>query len=86
METSSEGTQSVVINVESLKRPKGTLKEKDYDAVLKNILKEIGHEEQRIVAHNKEQRKLVPLPHPFFDGMHQAYADHRPFVLSPDAV
>ncbi|MBO4752087.1 MAG: DUF4419 domain-containing protein [Bacteroidales bacterium] len=86
VETSSEGTQSVVINVESLKRPKGTLKEKDYDAVLKNILKEIGHEEQRIVAHNKEQRKLVPLPHPFFDGMHQAYADHRPFVLSPDAV
>ena len=86
METSNEGTQSVVINVESLKPPKGTLKENDYDAVLKNILGEIGHEEQRIVAHNKEEGKLVPLPHPFFDGMHQAYADHRPFVLSPDAV
>jgi len=24
--------------------------------------------------------------HSFFDGMYQAYADHRPFVLSPDMV
>lgn len=24
--------------------------------------------------------------HPFFNGMYQAYADHRPFVLSPDMM
>ena len=24
--------------------------------------------------------------HPFFYGMYEAYADHRPFVLSPDMV
>jgi hypothetical protein len=24
--------------------------------------------------------------HPFFNGMYQAYADHRPFVISPDMI
>lgn len=47
---------------------------------------DMDQENVQFVARNRCSQPLVQLPHPFFDGMHQAYADHRPFVLSPDAV
>jgi len=40
-----------------------------------------------IVAQGKAPDKLVHLGyHSFFQGMYQAYAQHRPFVLSPDMI
>lgn len=81
-----KATQTLVIDIETLKPPKSTLTEKPYDTVLNGILKNFNVEDQQIIANNKEQRPLVTLSHPFFDGMHRAYADHRPFVLTPDAV
>jgi hypothetical protein len=40
-----------------------------------------------IVAQNQIKDSLVTFGyHSFFNGMYQAYADHRPFVLSPDMI
>jgi hypothetical protein len=40
-----------------------------------------------IVAKSELPDKLVSFGyHSFFNGMYQAYADHRPFVLSPDMI
>ena len=40
-----------------------------------------------IIAKSKLPDKLVNYGyHSFFNGMYQAYADHRPFVLSPDMI
>jgi hypothetical protein len=40
-----------------------------------------------IVSKSKDPDSLVTFgQHPFFNGMYQAYADHRPFVLSPDMI
>ena len=40
-----------------------------------------------IVAKSKLPDELVSFGyHSFFNGMYQAYADHRPFVLSPDMI
>lgn len=43
--------------------------------------------EYNIVSKSKDTDSLVTFgQHPFFNGMYQAYADHRPFVLSPDMI
>ena len=40
-----------------------------------------------IIARSKGPDSLVNFwYHPVFSGMYQAYADHRPFVLSPDIM
>lgn len=84
--TTGKDTQILVIDIETLKPPKETVAEKPYATVLNGILKDLEVKDQQIIANNKERRQLVTFSHPFFDGMHRAYADHRPFVLTPDAV
>ena len=40
-----------------------------------------------IIAKSESPDSLVSFgPNSFFNGMYQAYADHRPFVLSPDII
>ena len=40
-----------------------------------------------IIAKSQSPDSLVSFgPNSFFNGMYQAYADHRPFVLSPDMI
>ena len=40
-----------------------------------------------IIAQSESPDSLVSFgPNSFFNGMYQAYADHRPFVLSPDMI
>ena len=40
-----------------------------------------------IIAKSESPDSLVSFgPNSFFNGMYQAYADHRPFVLSPDMI
>lgn len=79
-------TQRIVIDIESLKAPNKALPTVDYDKIISEIMYDMDEENAQTVAHNRCSYPLVQLPHPFFDGMHLAYADHRPFVLSPDAV
>ena len=78
--------QTIVIEIEKLQPPTGALREHPYNMVIADILDNLEVENQRVIANDKERRQLVSIPHPFFDGMYRAYADHRPFVISPDAV
>lgn len=78
--------QTIVIEIEKLQSPAEVLPEAPYSAVLANILTNLEVYDQRIIANDRERSRMVVLPHPFFDGMYRAYADHRPFVISPDAV
>ncbi|RZK09605.1 MAG: DUF4419 domain-containing protein, partial [Flavobacterium sp.] len=59
------------------------------DAGLSNyeVLQQKKPFEYNIVSKSKDIDSLVTFgQHPFFNGMYQAYADHRPFVLSPDMI
>ncbi|MDR0765501.1 MAG: DUF4419 domain-containing protein [Odoribacteraceae bacterium] len=60
---------------------------------VKNLSRPVGREKKEvdvpfnIIARGDAPGKLVDLGyHAFFDGMYRAYADHRPFVLSPDMI
>ena len=85
-DTQAVPTQRIIIDIEKLKAPDSVLPTVGYDKIISEMMYEMGVEKAQTVAHNRCSQPLVQLPHPFFDGMHQAYADHRPFVLSPDAV
>lgn len=87
------------IRVEKLKKPTAPLAVSSYDTILKNlILLDVNFSSvevkrkglnipYNIIAQSKMSDSLVKLGyHPFFDGMYRAYADHRPFVLSPDMI
>ena len=78
--------QTIVIDIEKLEPPARALSELPYNMVLTGILANLDVEKQRVIANDKGRNKVVFLPHPFFDGMHRAFADHRPFVISPDAI
>lgn len=86
LDTLAVPTQRIIIDIETLKVPDSVLPTVGYDKIISEMMYEMGVEKAQTVAHNRCSQPLVQLPHPFFDGMHQAYADHRPFVLSPDAV
>ena len=85
-DTASVPTQRIIIDIEKLKAPDKPLPTVGYDKIISQIMYDMEEEKAKTVAHNRCGQELVQLPHPFFDGMHKAYADHRPFVLSPDAV
>ena len=83
--------------VEKLSKPETNLSTKsDKDIFEELILSDINvnHNDIKmdefpfgIVAKSKLPDKLVSFGyHSFFNGMYQAYSDHRPFVLSPDMI
>lgn len=75
----------IVINVEKLERPKSLLDTISYDQLLQTYYF-IGDTE-RVISHNRLDRQLVMGgQNPFFNAMYHAYADHRPFELSPEAL
>jgi hypothetical protein len=60
---------------------------------VKNLSTPVGTEEKdmeapfNIVARSKAPECMADFgEHSFFNGMYQAYADHRPFILSPDMI
>ena len=70
----------VVFQIEELTPPKELLPEIPRNEVLGKFVGEVD-------VSNKGPEKLVDLgTHPFLYGMYQAYADHRPFVISPDMI
>jgi hypothetical protein len=88
----------ITFKVEDLKKPTTLLEQKYYDDIIKGMLLadnfifpqeslKIANLPYGIIAKSKNIDSLVSYGyHPFFDGMYQAYAEHRPFTLSPDMI
>ncbi len=95
----STSQTGITFKVEELSKPKNLLDERHYEDILKerildaafindhNREKQKANFEYNIIAKSKQKSKLVDFGNnPFFNGLHRAYADHRPFVLSPDMI
>jgi len=93
--------KKVTIKVEELEKPGELLKLTPAPQIYKEMMMidanlsafEINNNKNKIeppypiIAQSKGPKELVNFwYHPFFSGMYQAYADHRPFVLSPDMI
>lgn len=75
----------IVIDVENLKAPQKLLDTLSYDLLLDTYY--FTGDTESIVSHNRLDRQLVMGgQNPFFKAMYHAYADHRPFELSPEAL
>ncbi|MHA4894586.1 DUF4419 domain-containing protein [Pedobacter sp. PWIIR3] len=94
-----QAQKGITFKVEELEKPKELLKLSSYkeiynDLILNQIEYPIRKKAQedkvdlyKIIAQSKGPEQLVNFgDHAFFTGMYQAYANHRPFVLSPDMV
>lgn len=93
------GQQEVKFQVEELSKPEELLINRGYDDLYKwLILSDVNmypHQVERdsidfpfnIIAKSDAPDSLVIFGyHSFFNGMYNAYADHRPFVISPDMI
>jgi len=93
------GQQEVKFQVEELSKPEELLHNRNYNDLYKwLILSDVDmypFEVERdsidfpfnIIAKSEAPDSLVIFGyHSFFNGMYHAYADHRPFVLSPDMI
>jgi len=91
--------KSVTFKVEDLKPPTRTLRVETYQTLLEDLIRQDNgvsryplnrpHTDPafNIIAQSKIKDSLVAFGyHPFFDGMYGAYAEHRPFTLSPDMM
>ncbi len=71
---------SITFEVEKLKRAKKPLKEISFEQISKQF------SEETIIG-SADGKEFVSFgTHSFLKGMQVAYADHRPFVLSPDMI
>ncbi len=95
----AKAQKSIIINIEDLKRPAEKLRVDSYQTILEDLIQSYNdknsYEDEykhvkpqfNIVAKSAIDDKLVNLGyHPFFEGMYHAYAEHRPFTLSPDMI
>jgi len=75
--------EPIVIDVDTtLTPPKNLLDTVTYDHLIRNYI--LGKDP---LTHNRSNRQLVRGgDNPFFKAMYHAYADHRPFELSPEAL
>ena len=93
------GQQEVKFKVEELSKPEKSLIKRDYNDLYKwlilsdynmyphQVKKDSIEFPYNIIAKSHAPDSLVVLGyHSFFNGMYKAYADHRPFVLSPDMI
>ncbi|MDR0505781.1 MAG: DUF4419 domain-containing protein [Dysgonamonadaceae bacterium] len=92
--------KSITFKVEELSPPQLRLAVSGYDSLWDYMwsfeYKDQGYNKSEIPLLNKVAQSAAPDTlvafylkgryHPFFYGMYQAYADHRPFVLSPDMI
>lgn len=91
--------KGITFQVEELSKPKMLLSEQSCEKIYEDlILKDAGLSkwdvksnrldiEYGILAKSNAPDSLVTFGyHSFFNGMYQAYADHRPFVISPDMM
>jgi hypothetical protein len=93
------GQQEVKFKVEELSKPEKLLINRDYNDLYKWLIlsdvnmypyqveKDSIDFPYNIIAKSEAPDSLVLFGyHSFFNGMYQAYADHRPFVISPDMI
>ncbi|AWI10563.1 DUF4419 domain-containing protein [Ereboglobus luteus] len=88
----------ITFKIERLSKPKEALPAQSITSIYEKLIRmdngaDYGHAEKdinyhyEIIAQSKIETPLVSFGYnPFFQGMYQAYAEHRPFVLSPDMV
>ena len=88
----------ITFQVEELSKPEKTLRVQSSDDIYESLILSDGNEvplfvkkapsyPYNIIAKSQLPDSLVYFGnHSFFNGMYQAYADHRPFVLSPDMI
>lgn len=89
----------ITFKIEDLTKPDKVLHLIDPNQIYKDlILSDYGYSEYdlkeksidipyNIIAKSQSPNSLVTFGyHSFFNGMYQSYADHRPFVLSPDMI
>lgn len=70
----------MTFDIEALELAKNSLLEKNAKQILESFstkTKAASHSNEKMVNYGKQS---------FIRGMHQAYADHRPFTLSPDMI
>ena len=71
---------SITFKIEDLSKPEDLLKEQPYEEVIAKF-------SSKIEAYSEVDVPIVSNGfHSFIYGMYQAYAEHRPFVLSPDMI
>lgn len=93
------GQNGITFKTEDLSKPQRLLYSQPYENIYKNLIQkevelskwDIERSEidfkYNILAKSQAPDSLVSFGyHSFFNGMYQAYADHRPFVLSPDMI
>jgi hypothetical protein len=93
------GQNGITYKIENLSKPQRHLYLQPYENIYKNLIqKEVDISKwdierggidfkYNILAKSQAPDSLVSFGyHSFFNGMYQAYADHRPFVLSPDMI
>ncbi len=91
--------KSITFKVERLTPPDQLLKTEDYQTILEDLIRadkgmsrfplNRPHTDPpfNIVAKSKIDGQMVSRGyHSFFEGMYAAYAEHRPFTLSPDMM
>ena len=91
--------KGITLKIEDLPKPAHLLNVDAYNDIYENlILKDLGLNKYQvksnnidlkhiIVARSKSPDSLVNIGyHSFFNGMYHAYAEHRPYVLSPDMI
>ena len=96
---SSFGQNGITFKLENLPKPERLLPLQSYNDIYKSLIlkdaklskwdiEQIGIDfEYNILAKSQAPNSLVNYGfNSFFNGMYQAYADHRPFVLSPDMI
>ncbi|MDR3226641.1 MAG: DUF4419 domain-containing protein [Prevotellaceae bacterium] len=91
--------KEITFSVEDLSKPESLFPTKSAEKIWEDLIfseddltsSKIGNERRdfksNIIAKSKISNRLVSFGYQsFFNGMYSAYADHRPFVLSPDMI
>lgn len=82
--TAEKNVQQTVIDIQELTPPKELLAEVSFAKAAEEYVGYYSGES--VVVTSKGKNEIVPSAHPLFDAVRLAYSEHRPLVLTPDAV
>lgn len=79
-QTYAQPAKGITFTVEKLKVPDSLIEECESRRLFHNIA-------PHLLVHSPTPENIVDMgAHPFFNGMYKAYAEHRPFEISPDMI